>query len=157
MTIPSRLTDYLARHGTQYEVREHRHSGSSAETARRADIPAHKLAKSVIVEDESGCLMVVVPGDKAVALDRIAGLLGRSKLRLANEKRISALFEGCEAGAVPPVGMAWGIETIVDDELAVCDVVYAEAGDHEHVLCMPQRQFQELMKASRHGRFSRSS
>ncbi len=155
MPIPSRLTGYLERHGTQFELREHKHSASSAETARTARIPPNQLAKSVIVEDEKGCLMAVVPSDRTVLLGALASMLRRENLRLCDENRIAALFSDCDRGAVPPVGMAWGVETVVDDELEACEVVFAEAGDHEHVLCMSQQQFRELMKANRHGRFCR--
>lgn len=155
MPIPKRLTTYLEEHDTPFDIRAHRHSASSAETARTANIPRNQLAKSVIVEDENGCLMAVVPGDKTVALRELESLLGRGKLHLSDESRISGLFEGCDPGAVPPFGMLWGVETVVDDELESCGTVYAEAGDHEHVLCLSHQQFHELMKASRHGRFCR--
>jgi Ala-tRNA(Pro) deacylase len=153
MSIPLRLTNYLEQFGASFEIREHQRSRSSAETARTASIPPNQLAKSVIVEDDAGCVMAVVPGDKSVSLGELARLLGRTGLRLSDEDRISTLFGDCDRGAVPPVGMAWGIETIVDDELEACDVVYAEAGDHEHLLRMSHQQFHELMGATRHGRF----
>ena len=70
-----------------------------------------------------------------------------------DESRIALLFEDCARGAVPPVGMAFGIETIVDDELEASDVVYMEGGDHECLLRMSHEQFHELMSAARHGHF----
>jgi len=153
MSIPSRLTTYLEQSGAQYEVREHPYSSSSAETARTASIPANQLAKSVILEDDAGCVMAVVPGDKIVILGELGRLLGRRSLRLCDETRIATLFQDCDLGAVPPVGMAWGIETIVDDALEACDVVYAEAGDHQHLLRMSHQQFHALMGTTRHGHF----
>ena len=63
------------------------------------------------------------------------------------------LFDGCERGALPPVGMAWGIETVVDEELDAKDVVYMEAGDHERLLRMSGAQFQALMRGATHGHF----
>ena len=153
MWIPARLATYLEQFGAQFEIREHQHSRCSAETARTARIPPNQLAKSVIVEDDAGCVMAVVPGDKTLMLGELARLLGRKNLRLSTEARIATLFEGCDRGAVPPVGMAWGIEMVVDDELEACEVVYAEAGDHEHLLCMSRQQFHGLMGAARHGRF----
>ncbi len=155
MPIPMRLTSYLRQRGTQFEIREHRHSASSAETARTANIPPHQLAKSVVVEDDAGCFMAVLPGDQALSLSDLAGLMGRGSLRLLDEDRISRMLQDCDRGAVPPFGMPWGIETVVDDELEACDFVYAEAGDHEHLLRMSHQQFHELMGSSRHGRFSR--
>ena len=156
MSIAAQLSDYLARQGTKYEVHTHEHSRTSAETARCANLPASQLAKSVILEDETGCVMAVVPADRIVMLGEFARLLGRNKLRLAQEERVAQLFEGCEPGAIPAIGMAWGIPTIVDDELESNEVVYVEGGDHERVLRMTHEQFHELMRAQPHGNFSRT-
>lgn len=155
MSIPSRLSNYLARRGASYEVQAHDPSRTSAETARTAQVLPHQLAKSVILGDDDGCVMAVVPADRMVRIGQLASLLGRHELHLADEEQIAELFDGCERGAVPPVGMAWGIETIVDDELENIDVVYLEAGDHEHLLRLDHAQFHALMAGVRHERIAR--
>ena len=63
MSISTRLADYLDRHGAQYEVCGHEPSHTSAETARTAHVPPGQLAKSVLLEDDSGCMLAVVPAD----------------------------------------------------------------------------------------------
>ena len=108
MSIPSRLSNYLDQRGARYETCVHKPSRTSAETARVAQVLPHQLAKSVIVEDDEGCVMAVVPADKTVMLGHPCRLLGRKELRLSDETRIAILFEDCDRGAVPPVGMAWG-------------------------------------------------
>ncbi len=149
-----RLSDYLSRCDASYEVCEHRHSRGSSQTARTARVPLHQLAKAVIVEDDAGCVMAVVPGDRYVRLGRLSELLGRRHLRLADEQRVAALFPDCDRGAVPALGMVWGLQTWVDDELELNDVVYLECGDHERLLKLTRRQFQVLMRPALHGRFS---
>ena len=156
MSLPSHLTSYLDQRGTQYEICTHDHSRSSAETARSAHVPASQLAKSVILQDDDGCVMAVLPADRVLMVGEFSRLAGRYRLRLADEDRVAALFEDCERGAVPPVGMAWGIPTLVDDELESNDVVYMEVGDHEQLLRMSHEQFHTLMSAQPHGCFSKS-
>ena len=153
MSIPTRLSSYLAERGTRYEIRTHKHSRSSAETARAAQVPPHQLAKSVIVEDEAGCMMVVVPADRNVQLGELSRLLERKHLRLADETRIASIFADCDRGAVPALGMPWGVPTVIDDELESNDVVYIESGDHEQLLRLTSDQFHELMLAAQHGHF----
>jgi Ala-tRNA(Pro) deacylase len=118
-----------------------------------AHIPPHQLAKSVIVEDDAGWAMAVLPADRVVKLGRLSRVLDRKRLRLAEEDSVAALFADCDRGAVPTVGMAWGIETIVDDELEASEFVYMEGGDHEHLVRMSRDQFHELMRSARHGQF----
>lgn len=156
MSIPPRVSGYLDQHGVRYEVCMHEHSSCSNESARRSQIFPHHLAKAVILEDEAGCLMVVIPADRRVMLGEVARMLDRRDLRLTDEARIASLFADCEPGAVPPLGMAWGMQTIVDDELEGSDVVFLEGGDHECLLRMPHDQFHELMSGARHGHFSKS-
>lgn len=153
MSIPSHLSSYLDQRCIRYEVCLHDHSRTSAETARTAHIPPGQLAKSVILEDDAGCVMAVIPADKTVVVDDFARMLGRHQLKLANEARIAMLFDDCDRGAIPPVGMAWGIPTIIEDELDAADIVFMEGGDHERLLRMSHDQFDELMWAQPHGHF----
>ena len=153
MSIPSRLSSYLEQRGLLYEVCTHQHSRTSAQTARTANVPAHELAKPVIVEDDAGCVMAVVPADRKLRLGELSRLLGRKQLRLADEDRIAGLFTDCERGAVPALGMAWGVDTVVDEELESSAMVYVEVGDHERLLRLSHDQFHALMLGARHGQF----
>jgi Ala-tRNA(Pro) deacylase len=153
MTIPARLSSYLDQRHVHYEICAHEPSRSSVQTARSAHVPPHQLAKPVIVEDDSGCVMVVLPADRNVRLGLLSRMLGRKQLRLADKSRVEALFADCEHGAVPALGMAWNLETVVEDELDDNAVVYMEGGDRERLLRMSHDQFHVLMLAERHGHF----
>ena len=154
MFIPARLSSFLLAHDAEYDVQRHRHSRSSSDSAHAAHVPPHQLAKAVVLEDETGCVMAVVPADRYVRLGRLSQLLERQYLHLADEDRIAALFPDCERGAVPALGMLWGLETVVDDELDNQNVVYIECGDHERLLRLDHRQFHALTQQARHGQFS---
>lgn len=110
MSIPSNLATYLDQRGARYEVVAHAHSRTSAETARSANVMACHLAKSVILEDDAGYVMAVIPADKAVRVGELARMLQRKELRLADEDRVAMLFKGCEPGAVPSIGMPWALK-----------------------------------------------
>ncbi len=150
MSMPSRLSNYLLRRGIHYDVMSHLHSHSSAETARTAHVPAHRLAKSVVLEDDQGCVMVVVPADARVNVDAVARLLGRDTLHLSDESRLSEMFPDCDLGAVPAVGMAWGMDTVVDGSLDENPELFIEAGDHDMLIRLSQQQFRDLMRDVRH-------
>ena len=154
MSISPRLSSYLDQRGARFNICAHAHSRTSAQTARVAHVPTHQIAKAVIVEDDSGCVMAVVPADWKVKLGELSRMLARKHLRLADENRIATLFSECDRGAIPGFGMAWGVETIVDDALEACDIVYVEGGDHECLVRMSHEQFHDLMRDARHGQFS---
>jgi Ala-tRNA(Pro) deacylase len=154
MQIPNRLEAWLAARGARYDICTHPKSRSSPETARAAHLDAHQLAKAVVLEDENDvCLVALVPADRHVQIGRLAQLLNRPHLHLADEARVTELFGDCVPGAVPALGMAWGLETVVADELEEPDAVYLECGDHEALVRLTHAQFSQLMQSAWHGRF----
>jgi Ala-tRNA(Pro) deacylase len=153
MHVSTTLQMYLAQKGIAYDVVPHPYAISTMNAATSAEIPPDKIAKPVILEDENGYLMAVIPGDHKVNLGKLSKLLGR-RLGLATEPELGLLFEDCEAGAIPPVGAAFGIDTICDDGLDECEDVYLEAGDHEDFLHMRGASFRKLMKGAQHANIS---
>jgi prolyl-tRNA editing enzyme YbaK/EbsC (Cys-tRNA(Pro) deacylase) len=61
---------------------------------------------------------------------------GWPDLRLATEAKLKYLLKDCEPGAVPPLGAAYGLETVWDDSLLEQSDTYFEAGDHETLVHM---------------------
>jgi Ala-tRNA(Pro) deacylase len=154
MAIASTLKWYLEAFGANYEVLPHPHSSTSFQTARAARVPKEWLAKAVVLEDRDGYVMVILPASHRITFDALERLLER-RLVFASEEEIGALFADCEKGAIPPLGCAYGIQTVIDDALLRLSQIYFEAGDHEDVVHMSGEQFCELVEGSAHGRFSR--
>lgn len=154
MSIAPRLRWYLDAHGVRYEMQPHPHSSTSAETARLAHVPLDALAKPVLLEDELGYVMAIVPASRVVDLRSLSDQLHRD-LELASERELATLFHDCERGAVPPLGSPYRIPTVYDDALAKLSEVWFEAGDHEDVVHMQGPEFLRLLEGSRHGSFSR--
>jgi Ala-tRNA(Pro) deacylase len=154
MSIAPRLRWYLDAHGVRYEVQPHPHSSTSAETARLAHIPEEALAKSVLLEDERGYVMAIVPASHVIDLRTLCDQLDRN-LELASERELATLFHDCERGAVPPLGSPYRIPTVYDDAIASLAEIWFEAGDHEDVVHMQGGEFVRLLEGARHGSFSR--
>ena len=153
MAIPHTVESYIAERGIPYDVISHEHSHSSAQTAELAHVPGDRLAKSVILEDDAGYVMAVLPSTCHVRLGRLSRELNR-KLRLATEKTLPDLCGDCELGAIPPVGLAYGVSTIVDDDIAQQPEVYFEAGDHEKLIRMSREDFRSLMDHAGYAKFA---
>jgi Ala-tRNA(Pro) deacylase len=154
MTIARTLQDYLAQHGISYKLIAHPHSQSSMETAQVSHVPGDRLAKGVVLEDDQGYLLAVLPSNCHVHIGDLSKQLAR-RLGLATEAEIKNLFADCELGAIPPVGAAYGMRTVVAEELTAQPELYLEAGDHEHLLHLSQSEFGRLMGNAAAGRFSR--
>lgn len=154
MGMATRLNQFLNEHQVEYEVLTHPHTASSMETAEAAHVPGDKLAKTVILEDDQGYVMAVLPASHKVDLGTLHRELNRP-LGLASEPELDRLFSDCELGAIPPIGTAYGLETIVDDTLAEQPDLYFECGDHEHLVHMNGETFVNLLEGARITHFSR--
>jgi len=155
MTIANQLKTYLQQQETEYRLITHPHTGSSMETAEKAHVPGDALAKGVLVEDEEGFLLVVLPSDYHIELETLHKLL-HQEVKLAEESEVATLFPDCEVGAVPPIGMAYEVKTIWDpsSSLGQRDEVYFESGDHQHLVRVTGKQFHELMAPAERREFS---
>ena len=155
MAIADRLYDYLKSKGSDYTLLGHPHSGSSMETAETAQVPGDALAKGVLLEDQRGLLLVVVPSDYQIELDTLNSLLDR-QLTFVTEDRLGTVFPDCELGAVPPIGPAYSLETVWDPQssLGAQDYLYFEAGDHTTLVRVSAPHFRELMGEAEQAHFS---
>lgn len=154
MAMAPTLQTYLARKGIAYDLLHHRHTDSSTNSAFSAHVPPNQVAKPVILEDEDGSyLMAVIPANRHVRIGQLNKLLHR-RMGLATEAELPALFADCEPGAVPPLGAAYGIDTIVDESLDACPDIYMESGDHSDLIHLKGTTFRRLMRESQHAQIS---
>ena len=150
MAIAKTVKWFLDSHHLSYEILQHPHTASSDETADAAYIWGDQLAKCVLLEDERGYMMAVVPASHRVDLKKLRRQLHR-KLELASEAELGAIFRDCEMGAVPPLGSAYGVPVVYDDHLRRLGSVYFEAGDHEDLVYMGGAEFMSLLENAPHG------
>lgn len=156
MSIAHTVLSYLEQRQVPFEVVKHAHTVSSLRTADKADIQASRLAKAVLLEDDlehNHYLLAVVPATHRVEVEAVSRRVGRP-MHLATEEDAAGLFADCEAGAIPPLGAAYGVETVWEDSLMEQPVLYFEAGDHESLVRVRAKDFIQLLPDSRHGQFS---
>jgi len=154
MTIAYRVSEYLTEQDADYEILDHPHSSTSMETAQLSHVPGDRIAKTVVLEDDRGYLLAVLPASCRVDLGELHRQTNRN-LGLASEYELGALFDDCEPGAVPPFGGIYDLDTIVDESLSEQSDVYFEAGDHERLIRVSAETFEVLLGEAQHSEFSR--
>ncbi len=112
-----------------------------------------KFVKPVLLEDERGYVMAVVPASARIDPRRLGEQMHR-ELELASESEIDELFPDCAAGAMPPLGAPCRVATLYEDSLAGLYDVCFEAGDHEDVVHMRASGFLTLLDGALHGHVS---
>lgn len=150
MTMAATVKGYIEGRGVAYQVITHPASGSSQELADAAHVDQGHIAKAVILKDDAGVVMAVVPGDAWVRLSALQEELGR-EMELAEEADAAARFPDCDAGAIPPLGPAYGVETVLDTALTSLANVYFESGDHRTLIRVAGEDFLDLLDGVRRG------
>ena len=153
MPISPKLRSYLDRRGAQFDEVPHAKAQSAAEAAQAARVDRAHTGKAVLVRTGDGYMLAVVPASRHVELDELKSWLGRS-VQLAEEGETERLFSDCDLGAIPPIGAAFDVETVVDEALFDGQDVYFEAGDHRTLLHMSAADWRKAMNGAAHGAFS---
>ena len=152
MTISPRLKSYLSRRRVAFEEIAHDEAMCAIRNARAADVDGDQVAKAVVVRTDDEYMLAVVPASRRVSFDDLTRWLGRD-VQLADEPELQPLFADCAPGAVPPIGDAFGLETVLDDSLLMDEDVYFEGGDHRTLVHIAASDWRRLMKDSAHGAF----
>lgn len=153
MAIAITLHEFLDSHHLPYDAMRHSHTRSTLETAQAAHRPPDQVAKSLLLKDGDRYLLAVLPADRRVHFGRLHKLIDRP-VGLATEDEVAEVFADCEVGAIPPTGLLYGIDTLVDDSLLDQADIYFEAGDHEQLIHMSQKDFRNLLGDAMKAHFS---
>jgi len=153
MSIAPTLAKYLASKNAAYDVLAHAPTQCALRAAQACHIPGSYLAKAVLLRDEQGYALAVLPASHHIRLDDLKRQLG-DDVELASEREIVDLFGDCARGAVPAIGECYGLDLVVDDDIDAQPEIYFEGGDHATLVHMTHAEFAALTWAARHGSFS---
>ncbi len=153
MAIAATLRKFLADKRIQYDVVEHPHAETTYGSARSAHVSADRVAKAVLLKADDGYLLAVLPASRKLDLPFLRSQVERD-LALAQESELPALFPDCAPGAIPAVGPAYGLDTLVEKCLRAQPELYFEAGDHEELIHVGEPDFEVLLGDAEYRSFS---
>jgi Ala-tRNA(Pro) deacylase len=95
-------------------------------------MPPADVAKTVVLRDDEGVRLAVIPASHRLDLHKVKRELGSRGLRLVSEQEMAGEFSDFEVGALPPFGPMFHALELVDERLLNHDRVLCGGGDHEH-------------------------
>jgi Ala-tRNA(Pro) deacylase len=137
MTVAKRLGEHLAKTGVAFDLTSHPWTASSNRSAQAAHVTGERVAKAVVLHDDQGYVLAVMPSTHRLELDSLQRFLDR-RMNLATEGEIVKLFDDCELG----------------ESLTGQPDIYFEGGDHRSLVHVSGADFAALMSEARRGRFS---
>jgi len=154
MAIAIKLKQYLDNEHVNYELIQHSYADTSMHVAQTAHISGEKIAKGVLLHDDEGYILAIVPATHKVRLGKLNKKFKRY-LSLADENDVHDLFDDCSIGAIPPLGKAYNVDVVCDDTFNKRDDIYLEAGDHTNLVHISKDDFWMLLDDAPHGKISR--
>src|SRR5215471_8015803 len=117
MEIPKQLINCLNQSKVQYEILHHAEAVTAQRIAQAQHIKGRHQAKVVMLKSGDQHLMVVLPADHHIDLEKIGKAIGKP-FSLGKEDDFKSLFPDAMIGAMPPFGNFYGLPTYVDKHLA---------------------------------------
>ena len=145
MEIPKQLIDCLNQSKARYEVLHHSEAFTAQRIAQAEHIKGRHQAKVVMVKCGDQHLMVVLPADHHIDLEKVEKAIGKP-VSLGREDDFKSLFPDSVVGAMPPFGSLYGLPTYVDKHLAEQDYIAFEAGTHTDGIKMSYGDYERIVK-----------
>lgn len=154
MHLSERVRIYLEHLRTPYAVVPHPRTGTLGEAAEASHVDPESLVRAVLLQDEQGLLLAVLPATHLIDFQILRERLGRN-LRPAVPELVAATFPDCETGCVPPLGEPYGLAAVIDDGLANAGHIHFEAGCHDSLIRMQGYDFRAIHAESLHAPIAR--
>ncbi|OZB20719.1 MAG: histidine kinase [Marinobacter sp. 34-60-7] len=106
--------------------------------------------KATLLIDISGVVMAVHRHDSSLDLDAIQQFTSR-RLQPLTARQTSRLFSDCDPDFVPPLGAAWDISVLVDEDVVLADQVVFSGGTDETLVTMDGRSLRLALAGARQG------
>ena len=154
MPIAEALRRCLEQNNIDYEILSHRPTASASQAGEASHVSGEKIAKGVLVKDNEGYTLAVLPASHHARLREIGQAL-ESLVGLATDQEVGQIFTDCVLGAIPPIGAAYGLKTVVDEKLYELEDVYFEGGDHTSLVRVNMDAFSKLMARAQRAHFAK--
>ena len=133
--VHAELVALLQTEGADFRLTHHDPVTTSAEAAAVRGAELRTGAKSMLVKAKDGFVLVVLAGDKKVDWKLLGPLVGGKRARFAFDEELRDVT-GLSKGAVPPLGVLFGVRTIYDRSLLGVETVNFNAGTHTDSITM---------------------
>ncbi len=119
------------------------------ETARRLDVPAEQVFKTIVVrrEQPGKYLLAVVPGNRALDLKALAAALGEKKVHLPTQREAEQVT-GLQAGGISPLALInKGFRVILDQSAQNFSEIHISGGQRGLNIRLPVADLVKLVGA----------
>ena len=150
MALAARLQRFLARKGIPYSELPMPQAADLEAAVTASGQPRSDFVQATVLIDVGGALLVVHGLDSALDLEAVFQLTGR-RLQPLTTRQTMRLFGDCDPGFGPPIGTAYDLPVLIDDDVAHAERVLLTGGTSHGVVDMEGRDFRLALGGARNG------
>jgi len=133
--VQAKLLALLRSEGVDFRLTHHDPVTTSAEAAAVRGAELRSGAKAMLVKTKTGFVLAVLAADRKVDWKLLASVVGGKGARFATDEELRHAT-GLSKGAVPPLGLLFGLRTLYDRSLLELETVNFNAGTHTDSVTM---------------------
>jgi HD-like signal output (HDOD) protein/prolyl-tRNA editing enzyme YbaK/EbsC (Cys-tRNA(Pro) deacylase) len=127
MPIASKLNHFIESKGISYQPLHHPRSEHLGHAIDLANAVPELCVKAIPLIDKKGPAVAVIPYPADLDLVAINEAFNR-QFQLLDESHHNKLFQDCDEGALPALGMAYGLPVMVDADMLDNEYVFSASG-----------------------------
>ena len=146
MPIPQKLKEYLDKKGVAYEQIAHKTVFTAYDAAQTLRKNLKEIAKNLLIEADKTYVLVVLPADKKLNLEKLKKVLGAKRVSMPKENVMIKILK-IKPGAISSFGKLHKLETLVDKALLGSKKIVLSAGSFTDSVLMKAKDFIQLEEA----------
>lgn len=147
MPVATRLSQYIHQKGIECQPIHHARSGHYGQAIEAANAVSELCLKAVVLIDRRGPAMAVIPFLADLDVDKLNSLLDR-QFQIVPEQQAGKIFKDCEPGAIPALGMAYGMPVLLDADVLDFDHCFMQSGCFSTLLRLPKHALATAMQGA---------
>lgn len=146
MAIPAKVKSYLDKSGIDYEEIAHKTVFTAYDAAQTLKKKLSEVAKNLLIQADKIHVLVILPADKKVDLEKLKKALGVKKVSIAKEQAMIKVLK-IKPGSLSSFGKLHKLEVLVDKAMLDTKKVLFSTGSFTDSVLMKAKDFIKMEEA----------
>lgn len=166
MPLPKKITNFLEKNKTRYEIIEHKTVYTSFDKAKTLKVRPAIIGKTLFLRIDKELAIVLISADKNLDKGKFKKVVNKKrkkegkkavkKIEFASEKLMKNKIKGARIGVIPPFGNLFGFPTFVSKSLLNKPNLILNSGDYNFSIKIRPSYLKKILPDLIVGSFTKS-
>ncbi len=146
MALPAKVKKYLDATGVDYEALVHKTVYTAYDAAQTLKKELKEIAKTILIEADKTHVLLVLPADKKIDMEKLKKALGAKKISIPSEKVMIKVLK-IQPGTLSSFGKLHNLEVVVDKAMLNAQKMVVSTGSFTDSVFMKVKDFIQSQEA----------